>query len=129
MQIPSAPLAIAFPLVGVATVFALAYRSFRIHAALSLIEVLLVSAAAAVAALVVAVACFYGLSSPTPSAMSAWLFVLPLAVYFLALHLLRRRFRLSTSGTLMGGTLTLLPLWFVGMYAGLLVACSFGECI
>jgi uncharacterized membrane protein len=129
VQVPSAPIAIAFPLLISATVFALAYRGFRVHGALSLIEVLLVSAAAAVAAFVVVVALVFGMLSPTSGALSAWLFVLPLAVYAVALFLLTRRFRISNTGTLVGGALTLVPLWFVVMYAGLFVACAFGECI
>ena len=129
MQLPVAPLAIDIPLLLSATVFALAYRGFRLRGTLSLIESLLIGFAAALAALVLAVASTYAFAPLRQLQASNWLVVAPLLVYALVLGTLARRFRLPIASVLLAGSIGLAPLYFVGFYAWLLVACSFGDCI
>ena len=129
MLLPSAPIALALSLAAPAIVLALTYRSYRAHRALNLIESLLVGAAAAVVALVLVVACAYGLHSPAGFPSAPWLLSLPLVVYAFVLFALHRRFGLSSSGSIIGGVVGLAPLWLASMLAGFLVACSFGDCI
>ena len=129
MQLPVAPLAIAIPLLLSATVFALAYRGFRLRGTLSLIESLFTGFAAALAVLVLVVASTYTFATLRQLQASNWLIVVPFLVYALVLGTLTRRFRLSIASILLAGSIGLAPLCFVGFYAWLLAACSFGDCI
>ena len=94
-----------------------------------MIESLFTGFAAALAVLVLVVASTYTFATLRQLQASNWLIVVPFLVYALVLGTLTRRFRLSIASILLAGSIGLAPLCFVGFYAWLLAACSFGDCI
>ncbi len=129
MQLPSAPVAIALPLIGSSILLAFAYGSFRVRSTLSLVAALMVGLASAILVFVLVVAWAYGLHVPPGFPSAPWLLAFPLLAYGTVLYLLQRRFKFSPSSAVIAGVFGLAPLWILGMLAGLLVACSFGDCI
>jgi hypothetical protein len=129
VHLPSAPIAIALPLVGSSIMLAFAYGSFRVRSTLSLVGALLVGMASAIFVFVLVVAWGYGLRVPPGFPSVPWLLAFPLLAYGGVLYWLQRRFKFSASSAVIAGAVGLAPLWILGMLVGLLVACSFGDCV
>ena len=83
----------------------------------------------ALASLVVAVSATYTIPVFRGVQASNALMVVPCLVYVVSLVAVGSKFKINYGSLGVWALLGLVPLWFLGFYAWLLAACSFGDCL
>ena len=129
MELPVAPAALLFALVPTFALAGLAYWRFVLRRSFSSPSVVAFAVGLALAALVIAVGSTYAFKPLWPLRASDWLVVAPLATYFAAIAFVGAKGKLSFVPLCIGTVVGIAPLYFIGFYAWLLAACSFGDCL
>jgi hypothetical protein len=121
--------ALCMSIVATAGFLAFGIRQFAISRPPSSVAVGSLALGAALLALVLATCLVYALPSLRPAREAGINLVVPLVVYLgVFVHAVVRH-RLTFGNLLFVAILGFVGLWFFGFYAGLLVACSFGDCL
>lgn len=115
MTLPVAPLALLIALVPAAALLVLGYWRFAVGVALVMLSA--------------AVAATYALHSIRALRESVIVFGIPAVFCVTAIAVVGRKGQLSSASLVIGGVVGLAPLCFLGFYAMLLSACSFGDCL
>ena len=95
----------------------------------TLVPVIAFAVGVGLAILSATVAATYAFRPIRPLRESILVLGIPAVCYVTALIVIGRRGQLPAADLVIGGVLGLAPLYFLGFYAMLLSACSFGDCL
>jgi predicted neutral ceramidase superfamily lipid hydrolase len=131
MTLPVAPLALLIALVPAAVLLALALAHWQFAVVRTHTLMLVIAFAVGVALIMasVTVAATYAFHPLRELRESSLVPGIPVVFYVTALVVVGRKGRMSPASLVIGGVLGLAPLCFLGLYAMLLSACSFGDCL
>lgn len=129
MTLPVAPLALLFALIPTLLLCALAYWRFAILRSYSAVTVTAFAIGVALFAVSATVAASYSFQTLLPVRESGWVLVVPVLAYVATLVVVGKKGNVSAHGLALGGLVGLVPLCFLGFYALLLAACSYGDCL
>ena len=128
MRTPDAPLALLVALAPTIALVALALWRAR-SKSLTGFHAAFLAVGLALAALVVAVSSTYAFAFFRPLQTSNLLVIAPAVAYVATLAIVGARAKLNYGTVGLWAIAGLVPLWFIGFYAWLLAACSFGDCL
>lgn len=129
MTSPVAPLALLIALIPAALLFAMAYWRLAVVRSYTLVPVVAFAVGLALVVLSATVAATYAFHPIRPLRESLFVLGVPVVCYVTALVVVGRAGQLSAVSLVIGGVVGLAPLYFLGFYAWLLSACSFGDCL
>lgn len=129
MTLPAAPLALLIALIPAMLLFAMAYWRFAVARSYTLVSVVAFAVGLALVMLSATVAAAYAFQSLRPLRESFLVLGIPAISYVVALVAVGRKGSASPASLVFGGVVGLVPLYFLGFYAMLLSACSFGDCL
>jgi hypothetical protein len=129
MNLPVVPLALLIAVIPAALLFAMAYWRFMVVRSYTLVPVVAFAVGVALVMLSATVAATYAFHHLRPLRESLFVLGIPAVCYVAALTVIGRKGRMSVSSLVLGGFVGLAPLYFLGFYAMLLSACSFGDCL
>jgi hypothetical protein len=129
MPLPVAPAALLIALVPTFAMCGTAYWRYKRFGRLTAFQAAMFGVGAALAALIVAVSATYALSPFFSLQGSNWLIAAPIATYLVVVLVTRAMGKLETTSLAIWPAAGLAPLYFAGLYAWLLAACSFGDCL
>jgi hypothetical protein len=128
MQLPVAPLALLIALVP--TLLLVAMAAWRAsNGSLTAFHTAALALGLALASLVGAVSATYAMPQLLPIRASNALMAVPCLVYTAALVVVGIKCRINCGSLVVWALVGVVPLWFLGFYAWLLAACSFGDCL
>ena len=128
MQLPGAPLALLLALVP--TLVLVAMAAWRASSnSLSAFHTAALALGLALASLVVVVSATYAVPLLRNLRASNSLMAVPCLVYVGSLIAVAARSKINYGSLGVWALVGLVPLWFLGFYAWLLAACSFGDCL
>lgn len=129
MTQPVAPLALLMALIPAAALIALAYWRFAVVRTYTLIPAIAFAVGVALVMLCATVAATYAFQPIRVLRESLLVLGIPAVFYATALAWVGRKGKLPSASLVIGGAVGLAPLCFLGFYAMLLSACSFGDCL
>lgn len=129
MRLPDAPLALLMALIPTFALVGLAWWRIQSGRNLSAFQGAALGVGLSLAALVLTISATYSFPLLSELRASKLLLIAPLGTYFIVLLLLCKRAKIEGSSLGLWGVVGLVPLFFVGFYASLLAACSFGDCL
>ena len=129
MQFPVAPAALLLALVPTLALLAICYWRFKTNRGVSPFQIAALGVGVGLAALVTAVGSTYAFRAFFPARASNWLIAVPLTFHVSVLVVAAVKARIEVASLVIWGFVGLVPLYFVGFYAWLLAACSFGDCL
>ena len=129
MQFPVAPAALLFALAPTLALPAMCYWRFKTNGGISPFQIAAPGVGVGLAALVIAVGSTYAFRTFFPARASNWLIAVPLIFHVGILVVAAVKTRIEVPSLVIWGFVGLAPLYFVGFYAWLLAACSFGDCL
>ena len=128
MQLPVAPLALFLALIPTLVLLALAWWRGR-SGSLTAFHAAAFALGLGLAAVVLAVSLTYAFPLVRPLQASKALLAIPSLVYVLTIVTAGKKFKLPYGSLGVWSAVGLVPLWFLGFYAWILAACSFGDCL
>ena len=129
MRFPDAPLALLIALVPTFVLLGIVWWRVRNGRGLSAFQGAAFAVGISLAAAVVTVSSTYVFRPLWAFRAQNWLLIGPLGTYLIVLLIVARKIKIESSSLVIWGVVGLVPLFFIGFYAWLLAACSFGECL